>query len=799
MWTSEDVEQRHGGLDPLSKRKWLAVANNALTATDDVRGSARLADASVREGGLVTTEVREGDALGTERARRHGHRGYAVMEGCGDCIRVEMIERSIADRYTPAEFREKDGEHFYGAWRGGPASAGGGPASVKGRGTKEERTKELAAKVGASNVGNTDNLKGVKSEGQKDSTKAALHPAIAKEYDRLANAPGTHPDLALGYMKAKAADEAVAAKRRQVAAEASKMDPKTGRPGTDDPAGRKAYDDAKAKAEASNTRLQAQKKAEAEGQAPNGRPGPNDPAGRKAFDEGKAKAEATSAARSPQENARLAQKPSPKPNSYEGELAAAKAKYPGMSQSEAYSQWQLDRTNARNNAAEKTAAKPAAKPEPTRQARTGPDPKTGRPGADDPAGRKAYDDARAKAEASNPRLQAQKKAEAAGQDPVTGRPGPGDPAGRKAFDDARAKAGAGSTKTLAQQKQARLDAEKAATNAKAQYGIGQNLNNPSKGGALADARLAAKPGAMKAGTPEQMATAANGSQLRLMSTSSNPAQAAAATKRMTGGSESFNSQNLAKMSRSNVEHVAINHPDAAVRSAARQDLMRRETASSLRADLLQARADLRTARRVREADIAEKGSGDHFYGAWKGGSAKSGGGPSGGADGNPRTSKAEEAKAGAAKQGGSYASKADYEAKYGKDGQPTLADLYKQKHGRSMDDDLKALDARDAAAAAAAKPKTLSQMYDEKHGITGNTLADKKASFDAQVNASHEARRVAVGLPAKETASETAARLDHEFLRSPLAFTLTPSQRAEVEKSAARYQATADKLAKARR
>lgn len=58
--------------------------------------------------------------------------------------------------------------------------------------------------------------------------------------------------------------------------------------------------------------------------------------------------------------------------------------------------------------------------------------------------------------------------------------------------------------------------------------------------------------------------------------------------------------------------------------------------------------DLRTLRdeldAARIATLAEKGSGgDHFYGAWKGGSAKSGGGPSGGADGNPRTSAKEEA------------------------------------------------------------------------------------------------------------------------------------------------------------
>jgi hypothetical protein len=55
------------------------------------------------------------------------------------------------------------------------------------------------------------------------------------------------------------------------------------------------------------------------------------------------------------------------------------------------------------------------------------------------------------------------------------------------------------------------------------------------------------------------------------------------------------------------------------------------------ADRKVAAAELARRSRLREA------GGDHFYGAWKGGSAKAGGSPSGGADGNPRTSKAEEA------------------------------------------------------------------------------------------------------------------------------------------------------------
>jgi hypothetical protein len=49
-------------------------------------------------------------------------------------------------------------EHFYGAWRGGARSAGGGPASEKGKGTKEQRRAEMADRVGAENVGNLANL-----------------------------------------------------------------------------------------------------------------------------------------------------------------------------------------------------------------------------------------------------------------------------------------------------------------------------------------------------------------------------------------------------------------------------------------------------------------------------------------------------------------------------------------------------------------------------------------------------------------------------------------------------------------
>jgi hypothetical protein len=56
-------------------------------------------------------------------------------------------------------FREKSGEdHFYGPWRGGARSSGGGPASEKGRGTKSERTAEMADRVGKENVGNLGNL-----------------------------------------------------------------------------------------------------------------------------------------------------------------------------------------------------------------------------------------------------------------------------------------------------------------------------------------------------------------------------------------------------------------------------------------------------------------------------------------------------------------------------------------------------------------------------------------------------------------------------------------------------------------
>ena len=43
-----------------------------------------------------------------------------------------------------------DDGHFYGAWRGGPKSAGGGPGRAP---TKEGRIKDLASKIGAKNVG----------------------------------------------------------------------------------------------------------------------------------------------------------------------------------------------------------------------------------------------------------------------------------------------------------------------------------------------------------------------------------------------------------------------------------------------------------------------------------------------------------------------------------------------------------------------------------------------------------------------------------------------------------------------
>lgn len=51
-----------------------------------------------------------------------------------------------------------DDGHFYGAWRGGKASSGGGPASEKGRGTAAERRKEMADRVGKENVGQQTSL-----------------------------------------------------------------------------------------------------------------------------------------------------------------------------------------------------------------------------------------------------------------------------------------------------------------------------------------------------------------------------------------------------------------------------------------------------------------------------------------------------------------------------------------------------------------------------------------------------------------------------------------------------------------
>jgi hypothetical protein len=72
---------------------------------------------------------------------------------------AKAIKRWLADVEREGRLREAaDDDHFYGPWRGGKRSEGGGPASEKGRGTPEERRKEMADRVGPENVGNTDLL-----------------------------------------------------------------------------------------------------------------------------------------------------------------------------------------------------------------------------------------------------------------------------------------------------------------------------------------------------------------------------------------------------------------------------------------------------------------------------------------------------------------------------------------------------------------------------------------------------------------------------------------------------------------
>lgn len=81
-----------------------------------------------------------------------------------------------------AEAGEDD--HPYGAWRGGSVASGGGPASKKGRGTPEQRRKEMAARVGKENVGKetslTRKLEGKTQEQADEETARNLTDRAAK-------------------------------------------------------------------------------------------------------------------------------------------------------------------------------------------------------------------------------------------------------------------------------------------------------------------------------------------------------------------------------------------------------------------------------------------------------------------------------------------------------------------------------------------------------------------------------------------------------------------------------------------
>lgn len=105
----------------------------------------------------------EGVELGPSRRVIERRQFLPVAEAA-----VEVAEKKADD----------DGGHPYGAWTGGKASAGGHPGRAA---SKTQRVKDMADRVGPSNVGNLSNLKGDRGEGQKPSTQAAVAKAIRSD------------------------------------------------------------------------------------------------------------------------------------------------------------------------------------------------------------------------------------------------------------------------------------------------------------------------------------------------------------------------------------------------------------------------------------------------------------------------------------------------------------------------------------------------------------------------------------------------------------------------------------------
>lgn len=121
-WSVEDVEAKNQGLTPKQKKAWVAVANSVLEQTGDEGAAIERANGVVRK----QTSLKESE-LDSRLGDRHG------------------VTLSEAD---------EDGAHFYGAWRGGSKASGGGPGRAP---TKEGRVKDMAARVGAENVGRDPN------------------------------------------------------------------------------------------------------------------------------------------------------------------------------------------------------------------------------------------------------------------------------------------------------------------------------------------------------------------------------------------------------------------------------------------------------------------------------------------------------------------------------------------------------------------------------------------------------------------------------------------------------------------
>lgn len=112
------------------------------------------------------------------------------------------------------ELREAGADdHPYGAWRGGKASGGGGPASSKGKGTDAQRRREMGDRVGKKNVGRETSLTR-KLNGKGGAPKPNGKAAPGKEKDKSNGATGapkplTPPDRTPAQQKTVSPEEAI--------------------------------------------------------------------------------------------------------------------------------------------------------------------------------------------------------------------------------------------------------------------------------------------------------------------------------------------------------------------------------------------------------------------------------------------------------------------------------------------------------------------------------------------------------------------------------------------------------------